>query len=146
MTKEIKTNIHIQARPAQVWAILLDFDQYPAWNPFILSAQGQAQEGTTLRIRVQPVGSRAMSFSPRVLVCAPPRHFRWKGQLLWPGIFDGEHVFELSENPDGSTTFYHSEQLSGWLVGLFDTSNTQAGFEAMNQALKERSEKKTGLF
>lgn len=39
MAKEIKTEIVINASPEKIWAILKDFDKYPAWNPFIKSVR-----------------------------------------------------------------------------------------------------------
>ena len=37
MTKQIKTSIHINATKEKVWEILMDFEKYPEWNPFIKS-------------------------------------------------------------------------------------------------------------
>jgi hypothetical protein len=68
---------------------------------------------------------------------------RWLGHLFIPGLFDGEHIFELYENTDGSTTFVQREKFTGLLVSLFEKmldTNTLAGFEAMNKKLKALAE------
>ncbi len=33
--KSLKTSITIEAAPSVVWDILMDFEAYPDWNPFI---------------------------------------------------------------------------------------------------------------
>jgi len=53
---ELKTEIEIEATPARVWSILLDFPSYPDWNPFVCSVKGIAKEGDRLTISVQPQG------------------------------------------------------------------------------------------
>jgi hypothetical protein len=85
-----------------------------------------------------------MSFKPRLLVFEPQRELRWRGQLLAPGIFDGEHYFQLAEISPGRVHFVHGEVFSGFLVPLLlrgsMLAGTERGFAAMNQALKARAE------
>jgi len=141
--KEISTQVVINAPVARVWQVLTNFEAYPQWNPFIKSITGESKQGESLVVRIEPPGGQGMTFKPKVLVWAPNREFRWKGKLLVKGLFDGEHIFELSTNPDGSTTLVQREMFTGILVPLFakmlDT-NTLAGFQQMNQALKVRAE------
>ncbi len=143
MAKEIKTHIRIEASPAQVWAVLTDFVKYPEWNPFIKSLTGNVAVGQTITVRLEPPGGSGTTFKPTVLVIEKNKELRWLGSLLFKGLFDGEHRFELTDNGDGSTTLVQSEQFGGILVPLFDKMievNTRNGFEAMNQKLKERVE------
>ena len=65
---------------------------------------------------------------------------KWLGHLLFPGLFDGEHSFQLIDNGNGTTTFRQSEIFKGILVGLLNLENTRKGFEAMNKKLKEMVE------
>ncbi len=58
-------------------------------------------------------------------------------------IFDGEHSFVIEDNQDGTITFKHEEIFNGLLVGPFSKKldrDTKAGFETMNQKLKELAE------
>jgi len=137
MLKEIKTQIVINASPSEVWSVLTDFKRYPDWNPFILHIEGDVKEGSRIKIRIQPSGSKAMTFKPRVLKMEPNQELRWFGSLICKGLFDGEHCFELIDNHNGTTTFIHSERFSGIFLGLFHTNNTKIGFELMNNKLKE---------
>ena len=123
--------------------MLMDFSTYPQWNPFIRSLSGVAKPGEKLHVTIQPEERRAMSFRPRVLRAANQQELRWLGHLGFPGLFDGEHYFQLTTLSNGYTRFTQGEQFSGILVGMFISrmeAATKAGFHAMNQALKNRAE------
>jgi uncharacterized protein YndB with AHSA1/START domain len=74
----IATSIHISAPIGRVWSVLMDFAAYPNWNPFIRSLSGSPTPGGRLNVTIQPAGGKAMSFSPRVIVCEQEKEFRWK--------------------------------------------------------------------
>jgi hypothetical protein len=142
--KELLTEIDIAASPERVWAVLIDFAAFPAWNPFIREASGEPKVGGKLRIRVVPPGSNAMVFKPTVLACDVNRELRWLGRLGIPGLFDGEHGFTLAPIDGGRTRLTQREVFTGVLVPLLAKSldgGVKKGFEAMNRALKERVEK-----
>jgi len=143
MKKEINTVILIATRPDRVWKILTDYEKYPSWNPFIKSLTGKVVVGNKIKVKLEPPGSNTMTFTPKVLVNEPEKELRWLGNLLVPGLFDGEHWFELYDNNNGTTTFRQCEKFSGLLVRLFNKMldiNTTNGFKLMNQKLKELAE------
>lgn len=142
-THRIDTSIEIGAMPARVWSVLVDFAGYPRWNPFIRAIDGTLEAGRTLDISVEPPGGRAMRFHPVVLSVEPERELRWKGKLLIPGLFDGEHWFRVRHGAHGHTVFEQGELYTGMLVPRFKPSidgATRAGFVAMNEALKREAE------
>ena len=140
----IQAEVDIAATPDTVWGVLTDFSAYPDWNPFVRRISGEQTSGARLHVTIQPEGGRAMSFKPRLLVFAPQKELRWKGQLLVPGVFDGEHYFQLSETSAGGVRLEQGEVFSGLLVPLLSRGSmlagTARGFAAMNQALKTRAE------
>jgi len=143
MAKEIKSEILINAMPEKVWSILTDFDKYPNWNPFIKSITGNVLVGNKITARLEPPGAKGMTFKPKVLVFETNKELRWIGHLLFPGLFDGEHKFELIYNGNGTTTFKQVEKFRGILVPLFKKMldvNTFNGFNLMNKKLKELAE------
>lgn len=145
MAKEIKTEILITATPERVWAILTNFDNYPNWNPFIKSIKGDVKVGNKITVRIEPPKAKGMTFKPNILTFETNKEFKWLGRLLFAGLFDGEHKFELIDNENGTTTFIQSEKFKGILVPLFKKqldNNTKKGFEAMNLKLKELAELK----
>jgi hypothetical protein len=141
--KELQSELEINASPLEVWKILVDFDQYPSWNPFIPKAKGKPEQGERLTVRIQPPGGKGMTFRPEVLVADPGRELRWKGKLMLPGLFDGEHIFLIEPLGLDKVRFIQKEKFSGILVPLMSGSlnDTQKGFDAMNAALKMRAEK-----
>jgi hypothetical protein len=144
MAKELSTEIIIKASPEKVWAVLADFENYPAWNPFIKSLTGEVKVGNTIMAKMYPPDGSPMTFKPTVLAFDKNKELRWVGHLLIKGLFDGEHKFELKDNGNGTTTFYQSEKFKGILVPLFAKrldKNTKHGFELMNAKLKELTEK-----
>jgi hypothetical protein len=141
--KQLHTEIQINASAQTVWNILTDFNKYPEWNPFIRSFQGDVSEGSQFTVVLQPPDSKPMTFKPTCLKLVKDKEFRWLGRLWMPGLFDGEHIFELIDNGNHRIRFVQREKFKGLLVPLLwkqlDTS-TRKGFELMNQKLKERAE------
>ena len=139
MTKQIKTSITISASKERIWQILTAFDKYPEWNSFIKSVSGDVKVGNQIQIKLQ-----GMTFKPFVLTLTENAELKWLGHLWFKGLFDGEHLFKLTDNGDGTTQFEQSEHFSGILVKLFSKSldkDTKNGFEQMNKELKLRAEK-----
>ena len=142
--KLLKTEIKINASPERVWSILTDLEKYTEWNPFIKNAKGKVQAEQKLEVIISPPNSKEMVFKPVVKSVIENSEFIWLGRFLFPGIFDGEHIFNL-ESLDDQTLLVQKENFSGILVPIMwnnlDT-NTRAGFELMNKALKARAESK----
>ena len=139
----IRTEIDIDASPARVWTVLTDFGAYPDWNPFFTSVTGRAEVGQQLVATVRPNGGAGITFKPTVLKVDKDKEFRWRGKLLVPGLFDGEHYFTMEPKAAGGTRFVHGEHFSGLLVGLAKSTldkGTKNAFIAMNKALKVRAE------
>jgi hypothetical protein len=141
--RELRTEILIEAGPERVWDILTDQDRLEEWNPFIKEMEGDLRRGERIRVLLKQPKRKAMTFKPKVLEVRPGRELRWLGHLGVPGLFDGEHIFEIHPSDGGSVRFVQREQFGGLFVPLFwrmlDT-DTREGFEAMNMALKERAE------
>lgn len=141
MAKQIETRIIINATPEQVWHVFTQFNTYPEWNPFVSKLTGTPEPGKNINVKLP-----GMTFTPKVLVYAPQKEFRWLGKLWFKGLFDGEHYFILQDNGDGSTTFIQGERFNGILLPLFNhmlDTKTIAGFNEMNVALKKRVETQT---
>ena len=141
--KHLQTTIDIQARPEQVWQVLTRFAAYPEWNPFIRQISGRLNPGETLNVLIGATGAKPMNIRPIVVEVEENRYFQWQGNMGFKGLFGGAHYFRLEALGENHTRLIHGEHFSGILraplMALIGKS-TRIGFEAMNQALKERAE------
>lgn len=140
--RRIETNVEVNAPPARIWTLLTDFARMPTWNPFIRSISGNLAPGARLSVHIVPPGKSGMWFKPTVLSVRPERELRWLGRLLIAGMFDGEHYFLLEPVGEARTLVTQGEKFSGLLVGFLSGAlrATEAGFRAMNTALKHEAE------
>ena len=138
--RTLSSAIDLDATPDRVWSILTATDDYPQWNPFIRRLDGPLTPGSKLTLRIEPPGGKPMTFTPKVTHVEPDRRLAWLGRLGIPGLFDGAHSFTLEPLDDSHTRLVQSKSFTGILVwfsgGLL--KKTEAGFHAMNDALKER--------
>ena len=143
MAKPIETSIDIAASPGRVWQVLTDFQAYPDWNPYMVEIQGVAEPAARLVVKLAVPAGPPIRLTPTVTVAEAERELRWTGQLLAPGLFDGDHWFTLEPLPGGRTRLAHGETFAGVFMPMFRplvVGHTRAGFNAMNRALKARAE------
>jgi len=138
---EIRTETTIQGTADEVWSVLTDFRRYGEWHPGTSEIGGRPEVGSRLRVVFSLNGGRRMTMRPTVLVAEPGREFRWLGHLLVPGLFDGEHRFEIHEDGPGVVRFVQGERFRGLLVPFLRRMievDTVATFRAVNEALARR--------
>jgi hypothetical protein len=139
---EIRTELEIAAPVREVWGILTDFARYQEWNPFITEIVSDRIEGHPLRVHLSLPEGRDYQMRPRLVRFEEDRELRWRGHLLMPGLFDGEHFFRLEPVGPERTRFIQGENFEGILVRFSGRTITRAarGFVYMNEALKRRAE------
>lgn len=140
--KELYTEIEINSSVREIWDVLMDVGSYSQWNPF-MRIQGVLKTGERINVKIQPSGTKGMSFRPKVLKLSEQHELRWIGRLGVPGIFDGEHSFELKPIDSQHTLFVQREVFNGILVPFATRSldkDSKRGFMEMNVALKKRVE------
>lgn len=139
--RKIAVTTEIAAPVEVVWAQLTDTAAFASWNPFMPEFAGDLAVGAKLQVRITPPDSKGMTFRPTVTAVEEGRRLEWLGRLVMPGIFDGRHAFTLEATPTG-TRLTQEETFTGVLVPLTGStlSKTEAGFTAMNEALRVRAE------
>ena len=139
--KRIRTRHSIPCPPAQVWAVLTDFNAYADWNPLNVWADGEARAGARVAMRFVDAGGGRGKIIARVVTITdydPGRRLEWVGRI--PLLFTGRHFFELAAS-DGGTDLLHGEDLSGLVPMTFSAARIarqKAAYEAMNEALAAR--------
>jgi hypothetical protein len=127
----------IAAEPSEIWAILLRFEDYPNWNPYITSIEGKAEKGKRLHIHIDGK-EKDYDFKAKVLEMNPDSAFAWGGGALF--FFKARHYFRLEQIAPGQTKFTQGESwrgLFGKSYGKKVYQEAAANFERMNLKLKE---------
>jgi hypothetical protein len=142
--KEIHTQIDIKASAERAWQVLIDFNNYSQWNPFIRQINGAPKVGTKLEIHLHTASGKRRIYKPTVTKLEPYHELRWFGKSFVPGMFNGEHIFNIETLGVNYILFLHREVFTGLGVALagdrLDRDLYQS-FEKMNNAFKEKLEK-----
>lgn len=134
------SEIHIDAPPEAVWAVLTDLARYPDWNPLFPRAEGTLATGERVAFRIAPVGR---TLSARVTELDAPRRLVWRAAPLGAWLMASEHVFDLAPAPEGGTRLRNEESFTGLASGLLPSrlvARMEAAFRAHDEALKARVE------
>jgi hypothetical protein len=137
---EISATAQIAASPQRVWAVLADLASYPQWNPLFRQASGPLTRGSRVTLKtVHPASGRVLTIKVKILAVRPGTELRWVSSL--PGIMTGEHSFTLTP-ADGGTRLVQAETYRGLLARMSarTVGRTQASFQALNEAIKQRAE------
>jgi hypothetical protein len=86
-----------------VWQVLTDFENYPAWNPFIKKMTGKPAKDAKLEVHMLDPHGGTIVLTPTVLVSEKYLELRWLGKLEGEREFNGEHIFLIE--PLGKTRF-----------------------------------------
>jgi len=143
--KHIETSIVINSSSKEAWEVLVDFKNYPNWNPLIKKISGNLEVNQKLTISTLSPEGRAVTFNSNVLVLNPNTEMRWVGKPAGiPYLVTGEHYFIFEDISGNQTKFTQGEKFQGILVPLplwgSRWEDTEKGFKEMNKALKQEVE------
>jgi hypothetical protein len=133
----------INARPEEVWAVLVDGAAYPAWDSGVRSVEGTIAEGEKIKVVSEANPGRAFPVTVTELV--PDQRMTWAGGMPL-GLFRGVRTFRLAPEGDGSTRFTMREEYTGPLLPLIWRTMPDLGpsFEQFALGLKARAEATSG--
>ncbi|MGV9779607.1 SRPBCC domain-containing protein [Streptosporangium sp. NPDC003464] len=125
-----ESSVVIDATPAQVWEVLTDLRNWPAWAPdYEVLELGEMAPGADFHWRLGKVRIRS-----RFAVVAPGRELTWSGVVFGYKAVDQQVLEAL---PDGRTRVTMRESLAGPLVSLFfGADKLRAGHDRYLAALK----------
>lgn len=133
---EFTVTRRIAGPPDRAWALLADLASWRAWNPTIVTIEGSATPGGTVRL-VSTVDPKR-TFTLRVTEVVPPGRMTWTSGMPL-GLFSGTRTYRLAAAADGSATdFSMTETYTGPLAGVIGGSIPDLGpsFEAFADGLK----------
>jgi hypothetical protein len=142
MTKSFASSVFIDSSPEANWAILTDAPRWPKWNTTVDRVDGEFALGKKITVHAKISPGRAFPLTVREL--DPGRRIVGSGGMPL-GLFNGERVFTLSPQSDGSVEFTMREQFTGPLALLITTSipDLQPSLDEAVAALKSRAEQAT---
>lgn len=150
MVRAVGAAIDIDADLDTVWAVLVDVERYPDWNPFTVSVATTFELGTpvdmqvALRGRRRPDGTlRTMHQVEYVTSYIPGQRVSW-GVNVGPGWFiTADRWQELTDLGDGRTHYETVDEFTGVGVPLMLAlmeRHMARGFAEVAHALKTRCE------
>ena len=140
---KVDTAIEIEGSASDVWATLVDFDQYRDWNPFITHIDGKAEQDSIIKTTIALPFKQSMDFNLKIKSLSEGKEMVWQGKTLEPQILDGEHYLRVESLPNNRVRFSQGEKFSGLLLYLtmpLIKGRVLSNFNAMNNALKDRIE------
>jgi len=142
-TREISTEIVIQAPVEKVWQVLTDINGWNDWNPITNQASGEVFVGSELALTMRgEEGADGPKYNPAVVALEQPKLFEWQA-TMGPGfVFTNGRVFVLEKTSNG-TRLTNKETFRGMLVPLFWSKlndHVPAMLNEMNVALKNKVE------
>jgi hypothetical protein len=137
---EIRAEIMLNARMEDVWQAIIAMDQYHRWNTQLAYLGGEVALGSQVKLKLSVAGADPYEFTPTINHWQPQQTFGWIARTGLPYVFDGEHYFELQEK-QGQVWLINREVYSGILTPVIRRQpmmkNAPAGFEQMNEELKQ---------
>jgi hypothetical protein len=129
--------------PEKIWNILINFEEYELWNPFMTKVVGDAKLGSKIMVKIQTVRGKERTYYPIITKFEIDKELRWKGKSFMPGIFDGERIFIIEKSTNNQVSFLHKEIFTGLgvkFVGDKLGKDLKESFDKMNISLKSRAE------
>lgn len=140
MLKQIyRGESRIEAPPAAVWAVLVDFASYPAWNPFTVAVTSTLRIGEAVTLDVKMGTRPVMRRVEWVRRVEPNRALDWGMDMAGGWLLRAERTQRLTEL-DGGTHYVTEDRIEGPLcpiVALQFGRALDTGFRAMADALRE---------
>jgi hypothetical protein len=133
----------VNSTPEKIWNILINFEEYELWNPFMTKVVGDAKLGSKIMVKIQTVRGKERTYYPIITKFEIDKELRWKGKSFMPGIFDGERIFIIEKSTNNQVSFLHKEIFTGLgvkFVGDKLGKDLKESFDKMNISLKSRAE------
>jgi hypothetical protein len=138
-----RAEAYIAAPPDAVWAVLVDFDAYPSWNPFTVEVECSGELGAPVRMRVFMRGRMTLTQVETLHLFEPGARLGWKLDIGVPWLLCAERVQTLTALDGGATRYETVDEIGGMLAPvshwIFGSAITW-GFQAVAASLKARAE------
>jgi uncharacterized protein YndB with AHSA1/START domain len=136
--------VEIAAPAAFVWDVLVDYPNYPQWNPYTVKVETSLEIGTVIDLHLPARDGSGDTFVNRefIRVVDPPHHLRYDTGKEIPGVFGVRDQWITERGPD-RCAYHTTDVISGkYADKVIELTGDwiKAGFDAVAHALKERAE------
>jgi len=127
-----------------VWSVVVGFEHYPEWNPFVVWSASTLAVGSpmTMRVRMLPVGT--LSLQETIFEHRPGRFLSYGIRPLPLGALASNRSHAVEPIDAARTSYVSRFELTGWLAPVVQRllgGRLRAGFGAMSAALAEQAER-----
>jgi hypothetical protein len=138
----ISTSIDIDAAAETVWAMLLDFESYPEWNPLTVGVEGRPIVGEVVKLHVD-LGGQKMTRKHVISRVEKESALCWTIRTKKPWLMRGERCQTLETLGEGKCRYRNEERVEGlvsFIVAISHKAKIRQGLERLGEALKKRAE------
>ena len=134
-TKTFRAEITIPASPEKVWAVLMDTQSYPDWNPTFVAVSPPYALGAKISSRIKKPDGAFIDMRPTVKTLRTNRELGQAGGV--PGILTYHHKW-LLEPVAGGTYVRQIDVDRGAFLWFWDSRWVEPAYRRANEALAAR--------
>jgi hypothetical protein len=139
----VESSVEIHAPIETVWNVLMDLDNYHAWNRFTPKVETTLEVGSPVLLHVQMTPKKRIRQKEWVRVVEPESELAW-GMTMGHPILLRAHRSQTLTPLDARTTRYETvDEMHGILVPLVKMiygKHIELGFDALVEGLRIRAE------
>ena len=118
-----------------IWAVLMDAEGYEAWNPILVHAEGNFEEGRNMRYQMRTSDGGTTPVEPLVRKLVEERELNQFGGTR--GVLTFDHTWRL-EPAEGGTRAIQHEEYRGIGVWFWNPAWVEGAYADGLRALEER--------
>ncbi len=133
--KSVHHEIIINASPENVWAVLMDTDNYSSWNPVMKLVDGEIKEGNRVKYHFTQDEGNEYEIPSTVKKVVSNKLLNQGGGMPFILTFDHQYILEPLEN---RTKMVIHEDYTGIGVNFWNPKPVGKAYGRLNEALKKR--------
>jgi hypothetical protein len=123
--------------PEAVWELLISFQEYPYWHPYLIKAEGEPLLNNKIAFTYLRSDSTEGHFKANILELEPGKLLSWGGSLGF--LFEAKHYYKIVQLSDTTVQLTQGEYwrgLFGRAYGKKVYRDACLNFERQNQMMK----------